>query len=350
MSYKGSPWERECPVALRHPASFADLLKTWRRAAGLTQEELAERARMSARAISDLERGAKRHPYRDTVRRIVEALALTEEQRALLEAAARGRQQRPVPSPGPQPREPGLVGRTAEMERLRRHLGGEGAPVLFVQGEPGIGKSRLLHEIGVVAEARGLEVLWGGCTRRSRHEPFAPLADALGRYLSAQRPGRQRELLKGASWLIRLLPELLDEVEVPLPLSKATEEGERRLLFAAVNRFLARVGPLGVVLLLDDLQWAGPDALDLLGFIVEGAVETGVRVVAAYRSTEVQTSDDLVTLRSDLGARYLAEEMGIPPLSTRESAALLDALVGVEISPALQSHILQQSGGRSSLW
>lgn len=66
------------------PASFAVLLRRYRQTAGLTQEELAERARLSTRAISDLERGLKRTPRRDTIGLLVEALALSPEDAAAL--------------------------------------------------------------------------------------------------------------------------------------------------------------------------------------------------------------------------------------------------------------------------
>lgn len=76
--------------------SFGTLLRQYRRAAGLTQEELAERARLSRGAIDTLERGARRTPRKATVELLAEALALTASERALLEATAR--QHRP-PSP-----------------------------------------------------------------------------------------------------------------------------------------------------------------------------------------------------------------------------------------------------------
>src|SRR5438309_9546419 len=73
-------------------ATFAALLRRYRREAGLTQEALAERASISLRAISDLERGVYRTPHRDTVQLVAEALGLSPHDAALLEAAVvRGR-------------------------------------------------------------------------------------------------------------------------------------------------------------------------------------------------------------------------------------------------------------------
>ena len=136
-------------MVTRPPHSFGDLLRTYRTAAGLTQEELAERAGMSTRGISDLERGVRRTPYRGTIELLAEALQLSAAERVRLEAAAR---RRGVPAtqgsgeslaspPGSLPVSP-FVGRTQELALLYRMLK-DGPPVLLVAGEPGIGKSRL---------------------------------------------------------------------------------------------------------------------------------------------------------------------------------------------------------------
>src|SRR5271154_4246314 len=69
--------------------SFGALLREFRLAARLSQEALAERAGMSARGISDLERGIHRAPYQQTVNLLLDALGLDREQRALMAAARR---------------------------------------------------------------------------------------------------------------------------------------------------------------------------------------------------------------------------------------------------------------------
>lgn len=69
--------------------TFAQLLHRHRRAAGLTQEGPAARARLSWRAISDLERAVNHTPRRDTVAPLIEALALTGETQRIFEVAAR---------------------------------------------------------------------------------------------------------------------------------------------------------------------------------------------------------------------------------------------------------------------
>ena len=88
-------------MATRVTLTFGDLLRRTRLAAGLTQERLAERASLSVRAISDLERGVKRAPQHYTVQRLAEALEMSDDDRAALEGTI-GRRRGPAPcSPSP---------------------------------------------------------------------------------------------------------------------------------------------------------------------------------------------------------------------------------------------------------
>src|SRR5215470_8893910 len=72
-----------------HPLPFSAVLKRKRLARGLTQEDLAERAGLSARAISDLERGVSTAPRKETLRLLADALQLSDDERAYLETSAR---------------------------------------------------------------------------------------------------------------------------------------------------------------------------------------------------------------------------------------------------------------------
>jgi transcriptional regulator with XRE-family HTH domain len=67
--------------------AFGEQLRRYREAVGLSQEELAERAALTANAIGALERGERGRPYPDTVRRLADALGLDEAQRAELIAS-----------------------------------------------------------------------------------------------------------------------------------------------------------------------------------------------------------------------------------------------------------------------
>jgi tetratricopeptide (TPR) repeat protein len=228
-----------------------------------------------------------------------------------------------------------LVGRAEELALIARLLDGEIAPVLLLSGEPGIGKSRLLAEAATHAAAQGWRVLAGGCTRRSGQAPYEPLVSALVRETRRTPAARLRLDVQGCGWLVRLLPELLEAQVVPAPTWTLPPEQERRLMFDAVARYLANVaGPSGTLLLLDDLQWADGDALALVERLLVTEVAEGygnegsapLRVLGAYRATEVRLEDPLGLLMADLARQGLALRHQLPLLSHDEASALLRQL------------------------
>jgi len=328
--------------------SFGELLRRWRVAAELTQEALAARAHISARSVSDLERGVKHTPRPDTVQLLAAALALAPAETADFKRAAYRLGGADSHAVTPETSAPPFVGRASELHLIDQYLTGVGPPVLLLAGEPGIGKSRLLQEAGLRATSGGWQVLSGGCQRRGGQEPYAPMLEALERYLRRQQPARLRQELQDCAWLVRLLPELTSALLDPRPSSTLLPpEQERRLLFTAVARFLINVaGPAGTLLVLDDLQWAGTDALDLLAALARSDAGTRVRLIGAYRDTEVEPRDPLGMLLADLAHAARVTQRSLKPLTSGEVEELLDSLLQrVEGAPALRRRVLQRAGG-----
>lgn len=133
--------------------ALGSLLKKHREFAQLTQEELAHLAGVSARTISDLERGVRTMAYADTASRLCDGLALDPTARAEFQEAARGRRVRETgssPEMGGPVRVPhpltALLGREPEMENLVSTLQDSGARLVTLTGLGGIGKTRLAVE------------------------------------------------------------------------------------------------------------------------------------------------------------------------------------------------------------
>ena len=150
-------------VAFEGSAPFGPLVRRHRLAAGLSQEELAERARLSRRGISDLERGARR-PLPGTIRRIADALGLVGEARDEFMAAGQWRntQQTALSNAHADGNLPvalsTFIGRERDLEQVRCLL--ETNRLLTLTGTGGIGKTRLALEAARAIAAHGTQRAW----------------------------------------------------------------------------------------------------------------------------------------------------------------------------------------------
>lgn len=130
---------------------FGALLKRYRLAAGLSQEALAERASLSTRAVSNLERGLNRAPRYDTLDLLTRAMNLEAPQRSALFAAARpavpSEDAKPAPLQGLPVPPTTLLGREQEITQALGLVRVRGVRLLTVTGPSGVGKTRLALEI-----------------------------------------------------------------------------------------------------------------------------------------------------------------------------------------------------------
>ncbi|WHT16862.1 AAA family ATPase [Crossiella sp. CA-258035] len=215
-----------------------------------------------------------------------------------------------------------LVGRGPQVAALRQAVA---APpvVLRLEGEPGVGKTRLLAELS----APGRVLLSAACQPFREPFPLAPLVDAV---LSAPVPLGGNALL-GA--LAPLLPELADRLPPALP-SLGDPRMDRHRLFRALRELLAGAGP--AVLVLDDLHWADEQTVEFLRFLT-GHLPERLALVVAYRPGELDPE-----VRAALGP---GTTVRLEPLTDRQTAAMALAMLGGGRVPAQAREALQRRTG-----
>src|SRR5215204_884166 len=163
---KACSWQREAqtgmattePTPRFNPTPFGQLLRRLRTASDLTQEDLAERAGVSTRVISDLERGIIHRPRRDTVRMLADGLGVAGPNREEFDSAARGRTVAGaagarigvLPARSAIPLPPGaLVGRELELASVVSLLRQPHVRLLTLTGPGGVGKTHLALEAAI---------------------------------------------------------------------------------------------------------------------------------------------------------------------------------------------------------
>jgi len=249
-----------------------------------------------------------------------------------------------------------FVGRRDELRALERALDAAEAGesrVAVLEGEAGIGKSRLAFEfvhafakrIGVIASTRCFPDLGG---------PYQPIVDLLVD-LKAHLP--ELELSREDAMALAGLGHLAAELKEWLGESEAVDsfvspEQEKPRLYAALVRVLLGIAQdRTLVLVIDDVQWADDETLDLLR-ILGRQLGQGIRasrarllVIAMYREEGRPTSAAFRSTFSDLERDRLVEHLIIPSLEEAELRPLLSDLCSGRPSASFVSHVQTRSGG-----
>lgn len=206
-----------------------------------------------------------------------------------------------------------FVGRDAEMDQLRgvwsRAARGHGSVVL-IGGEAGIGKSRLASEFAMLAETQGARVMTG-LTAFPESAPYQALVDAFRTAAPLLASLQVQPIWLGV--LAQAVPDLkVRLLQLPTP-PKVAPERERVRLFEAFSTCLAALAkPRPLVLLLEDLHWAGEASIAALQFLGNRVTALPILIVATYRDEEAPRGHPLRRAR-----RELAEAGALSTVSPR---------------------------------
>ncbi|ACZ87107.1 helix-turn-helix transcriptional regulator [Streptosporangium roseum] len=231
---------------------------------------------------------------------------------------------------------PVLVGRDAELARLAAAVAARPS-VVVVEGEAGIGKSRLVAELAARPEMAGLRFLSGGCSQIREPFPLGPLVEAL-RSSGGDLAGVALSPVAGA--LRSLFPELADVLPgAPGPLDDRA--AERHRLFRGLAAVLAALGP--AVLVVEDLHWADEQTVEFLAYLLANP-PGALSVVLTYRGEEAPAGVQALTARP--ADTIIHEHIALATLDETQTRALAAAILGSEeVSAEFAGHLCTRASG-----
>ncbi len=250
-----------------------------------------------------------------------------------------------------------LVGRAQERSVLLGHLEraiGDRGGLILLEGEAGVGKTRLLQEVARDAGWRGMEVSWGHGRELADAPPYTPLVEALRGALSPLRAGQLAHLVE-AEWRReagQLLPEL---GAAALPDGRAeahgpgtilpADQGRARLLeaLARVTLALGRITPH--LLILEDLHWADEATLEALIRLAPQLAAGRIAVIGSYRSGEARARPAVWQALQALD-RAGCQRIELAPLSAGETGELVRRALGLaQEAPRFAARLYRETEG-----
>lgn len=251
-----------------------------------------------------------------------------------------------------------LIGRARELDRLDdcwlRALGGQ-RQMVFLVGEPGIGKTRLIDEFvsrfsavtAAVSAPDAPLVRRGQCVERhGLHEAYMPLLDAISHVASPSDASVTHDLLAqfAPSWL-ELLPGLAPLGDTPPPTLPTAGFAPMRMLREGLQFFdvWARKSPL--LLILEDLHWADVETIEFLAALVRRSQPARLMIVGSYRGAEARLLHGLLAKFADEACLAGATRLALENFSPGEILVFLEQALGGPADPDLVSIVEDHSDG-----
>jgi DNA-binding CsgD family transcriptional regulator len=231
---------------------------------------------------------------------------------------------------------PDLVGRGEEIERVASTLSAPPA-VAVVEGEAGIGKTRLVAELRHRPEVAAGRFVVGSCRPIREPLPLAPVIEAL-RGLVDQLATPAFSPVAGA--LRPLLPEIADRLP-PRPEPLGDRLAERHRVFRAVREVLVSSGP--VVLVLEDLHWVDEQTHDLLGYLLADPPST-LGLVLTFRGED---ADPRVRgLTAKLPRSVARVDTALSPLGVEQTGRMAAGILGTDhVSREFAQYLCERTAG-----
>ena len=211
---------------------------------------------------------------------------------------------------------------------------------MFVHGEAGVGKTRLVQAVCDEAAAAGVVTLWGQCVRFGAADvPYVSLAGALRAWEDSAPPDQVSQVLRAVPDADGLLPSLTSLQPPSSPRLLA-------VLDALVHAICA-LRP--TILVVDDVHWADLTSLDGIAYLIAGFRRQRLAVALTYRDEELGSGHPLHGWLADMRRLPAVGDLPLRRLGREETAQQLTALLAGPPHPRLVDEVLHRSEGNPYL-
>lgn len=257
----------------------------------------------------------------------------------------------PEPAVEPAPEESGIIGRTRELRQLDAWFAKaveSARQVVFISGEPGLGKTTLVETwMRSTSERAEVALARGRCLQQfGSGEPYLPVFEALDQ-LSQTLGRRLVDYLRSRAptWLLHMpaLISLEERVKLRDEVFGSTRE---RMLREITDALEALSGEIPVVIVLEDLHWSDPSTIDLLTWIARRATPARLMIVATYRPSDAGgASAPLLVAQNELALHRQSHVMPLAYFSEGETAEYVAARFPDTDSPDLAAALHRRTNG-----
>lgn len=236
-----------------------------------------------------------------------------------------------------------LTGRQAEETVLRDAARAE-ARLIVIEGEPGIGKTRLASVlVGAMGDAGRNAVMVRSHEEEAGHA-FGVASRLLHRALDAASTSAVRGIdVASATEALRLVPELRDLREDLDEPSSLDSPGAQTSFFHGVWETLVALAGTGAAVIVDDAQWCDRGTVELVAYGIRRLDRLPITIALTWRRDEIGPDHLLRHVLADARRSGVAQVLNPGRLDEREVAALVDNL-GID-SPDLARRLYQETEG-----
>jgi len=219
----------------------------------------------------------------------------------------------------------------------------------MLSGEAGIGKTRMAEQLAGTASDRGMSVFWGRSLEERGGPPYWPWVQVLRAMIRAIDDDKLAEFMgAGAADIAGIIPELAQRLDVTPSVPLTTADQDRFRLFDSIGTFLVNAAQRQPLLLIfDNLHWAGRPSLLLLQFISAVLADSRVFILGTYRGSEVSRDHPLFEMLGALNRESRFLRLHLKGLKPEAVETLLRSTTGMQPAPALVEAVHRETEGNA---